>query len=570
MNPLTFVYLHPLHFGKPLPLKTLVPGAGPVVWLEDPRYLLHAGSWLGDAHGIRPWLSRNWGHDSAETGMRREWSSLDFGDRPRVVVCPGAESFRIATGFAADHGIEHLRVQAVPDGDHWRLADAPETPVEAFHFPIELHDLRDPLELAPIVRDFPWPAALFGLSYGSPGTWFHLAGDGTTTAIPARANAMMTDVPVDLYGWFADPGAGPVLHAVLSAVVEPDQLWACEAELARRLRSWAELRPDQRQGPLTVRPKPKQLARQLEEYLHGDELVAGVTLMRTVAADEPVAARLEELARWYNRVDDFRHAVGLVEAALRLEPDNLSLITNRLRLRIAYGDRDRARADLEAARRSRSDFVLDLLAFNLAAEGSAAGEALAMGRTVTTRIAAGDAKKLDRHERMDFHLAFAAICLAAGALDDGIAAVNAAVRIEPDHPGAYFLGALMMCGADQWGDAIDALELAEKHGNDSSWAKFVEILARLGCDQMEEALLAAHVCERRLADELMTDGDYGPTLETRALLTAFLHEEKNFSQAAAALAGVEISPEFRFQVRLLCDLDPDLSKLAWPAGCLDG
>jgi len=569
MKPLTFLYVDPVHFGKPLPTSLLGDEENPLVWLEDPRFLLHASSWLGGAYGIRPWLSRHWGHDPAETGMRREWTQLDVGERPRVVVCPGAASFRIATAFAAARELPHVRAQAVPEGDHWRRVDAPLTPVEAFHFPIEIRDLQDPLELSSLVRDFPWRAGLHGLSYGKPGVWFHVSSDGAALAVPASARAMMTDVPTELYGWYGDPEAGPLLHAVLSVVVEPADLWKCEAELARRLREWAQARPAQKVSPIAVRPKPRQLAKQLEHYLQNLEPVAGLTLMRTVAADDPVAGRLEELARWYNRVDDFEHAVGLVEAALRLEPDNLSLITNRLRLRIAYGDLDRAAADLADARRTHREFSLDLIAFHLASARADLAEALAQGRNVTARIAAGDAKKTDRHERLDFHLNFAGVCLATGALDDGIAAVNAAVKLDKDHPGSYFLGALMMCGLYQWEDALEALKRSESCGNDSSWAKFVEILARIGCDQMEEALEAAHVCGQRIADELVTDPDYGPTLETRMLLAGFLREMDIFAETVSQLAQMEISPECRFQIRLLCDLDPDYRNLAWPGNCLD-
>jgi tetratricopeptide (TPR) repeat protein len=570
MKPLTIVYLHPTHIGKPISLKDLFPGEVPLVWLEDPRFLLHAASWLADVHGIRPWQPRHWGHDPAETGMRREWTQLDFGDRDRVVLCPGATSFRTAAGFAAARELPHRCVHAIPEGEAWRLSEIPGTLDDAFFFPVEIRDLTDPGELAGLVRDFPWPAALHGLAYGRPGTWFHVAADCPATTLPARSAGMMTDVPVELYGWYADPETGPVLHAVLAAIVEPGDLWECEAELASRLRRWAQDRPSQKDSPITARPGPRQLARQLEHYQQNLEPVAGVTLMRTVAADEPVAARLEELARWYNRVDDFEHAVGLVEAALRLEPDNLGLLTNRLRLRIAYNDWDRAAAELAAARATHDDFQLDLLAFRIAAgRGDNAG-ALAQGRALTSQLEKkGAARKLDRHARMDFLLTFAGVCLATAALDDGIDAVRDAVKLEPDHPGTYYLGALLLCGAMRWSDALDALKSAEACGNDASWTKFVEVLARVGCDQLDEAVKAAFVCEQRIADELETDGEYGPTLETRLLLAGYVKDDKLFRKTAKVLGDMEISPEFRFQVRLLCDLDPDYRSLPWPERCLD-
>jgi len=571
MQSLTFVYLHPVHFGRPLPLDLLFPGnAAPLVWIEDPRFLLRAASWLGGAHGIRPWMPLHWGHDPAETGMRREWTQLDVGDHPRIIICPGASSFRTATGFARNRGVSHSCVQAVPgDSGTWCLSEVPETLDEAFHFPLELRNVADPLELAGLVRDFPWPAALHGLSYGKPGIWFHLPGDGPQTAVPARSTGMMLDVPSDLYGWYADDQVGPVLQAVLTVIVDPADLWTCEAELARRLRAWAVPRPEQKDSAITVRPKARQLARQLETYLQNQEPVAGVTLMRTVAADDPVAARLEELARWYNRVDDFRHAVGLVETALHLEPDNLGLIANRLRLRIAYGDWGRARVELAEARQRHDDPVLDLLAFRIA-EGQGDNEAaLALGRTIAPRMSGRKCKEHERHERHEFLLAFAGVCLATNALDDGIAAVEAAVKLDPDHPGAYFLGALLLCGAERWDDAIMAVALAEQHGNDASWTKFVGTLALVGCDRMEEAVQAALICEQRLADELETDGEYPPTLETRLLLSAYVRDMKVFKQTACLLAEQEISAECRFQVRLLCELDPEFREYPWPGRCLD-
>ncbi|MBU1410268.1 hypothetical protein KKC22_02010 [Myxococcota bacterium] len=571
MQSLTFVYLHPLHFGKPLPLDLLFPGtAAPLIWLEDPRFLLHAASWLKGAYGIRPWLPRHWGHDPAETGMRHEWTLLDFGDHPRIILCPGASSFRTATGFARNRGVSHSCVQAIPeDSGTWRLSDVPESLDEAFHFPLELRNLADPLELAGLLRDFPWPASLHGLSYGKPGTWFHLSADGASTAIPARSAGMMVDVPTELYGWYADDQLGPVLQAVLSVIVDPADLWTCEAELARRLRIWAVDRPAQKDSAIAVRPKARQLARQLETYLQNLEPVAGVTLMRTVTADDPVAARIEDLARWYNRVDDFEHAVGLVEVALRLEPDNLGLIANRLRLRIAYGDWDRAQADLADARRSHEDPVLDLLAFRIAEGRGDNMTALALGRTIAAGLPGGKGKKHERQERQEFLLAFAGVCLATNALDDGIAAVEAAVKLDSDHPGAYFLGALLLCGAERWEDALMAVELAEQHGNDASWTKFVGTMALVGCDRLEEAAQAALVCEQRLADELETDGDYTPTIETRMLLAAFVKDKKVFKQTADLLADQEISAECRFQVRVLGELDPESRELAWPRRCLD-
>jgi len=583
MKNLTFVYLNPLHFGRPLPLATLFPGEAPVVWLEDPRFFLYSASWLDGAWGLRPWRSMHWGHDLAETAMRREWLRLDVGDRPRLVVCPGEASWRRALAFAARHGLPHEMVEAVPGEGGWHLEPAAssgdtkaEKPVDALFFPLELRGAVDPEGLAELVHDLSWPAArswpaaLCGLVRGRPGTWFHAHRDGTLFRGPARASCMMADVPEELYGWWADDATGPVLQAVMTVVADPAELWTIEAAIAARLAEWARERPALAAAFPASIPRPKALARRQEEHLHAGETVAGLTLARTAAALDPTAARLEELARWYNRVDDYGHAVGLVEAALALSPEDRSLLANRVRLQVAYGDWDRAAVDLESARRVGDDPGLDLLGFQVAEGRGDLPGALAEGRVLAARFTGREGKKHDRHSRTDFFLAFAGVCLASGEYAEGLDAVYAAVALEPDHPGTYFLAALMLCGALQWEDALGELEKASRCGNDASWVSFVEVLANVGAGRTEEALVAARECRRRIIDELEHDGDYGPTLETRLLLAAFSEDEDDFRETTRLLADHEFSPEGRFQVRLLRELVPDFERLPWPESSLHG
>ncbi len=571
MKNLTFVYLNPLHFGRPLPLGTLFPGEAPVVWLEDPRFFLHAVSWLDGAWGLRPWRAQHWGHELAETAMRREWLQLEVGERPRLVLCPGGASWRRALAFAERHGVPHEAVAAIPGEDGaWRLEKEPRDVVDALHFPFELRGEVDPAGLPDLLRDLPWPAALCGLVRGRPGTWFHAGRDGAVFTGPARAGGMMSDVPEELYGWWADDSVGPVLQAMVTVVAAPDTLWTVEAALAERLGSWARERPALAKAFPGSPLKPKALAGRIDEHLFGGEIVAGLTLARTAAAQEPTAARLEELARWYNRVDDYGHAVGIVEAALTLEPGNRSLLANRVRLRIAYGDWDRAIDDLAAARRAGDDTDLDLLGFQVAeGRGDLAG-ALAQGRALAARFTGREGKKHDRHARTDFFLAFAGICLAAGEHAEGLDAVYAAIALEPEHPGTYFLSALHLCGALQWKDALGELKKAARHGNDASWVSFLEVLAEVGQGRTKRALAAAGECRRRIIDELEHDGDYGPTLETRLLLAAFSEDDDDFRKTARLLADHEFSPEGRFQIRLLRQLVPAFDRLPWPESSLHG
>ncbi len=565
MKNLILVYLNPLDFGRPLSLKALFPGEAPVVWMEDPRFLLHAASWLEGAWAIRPWRARHWGDDPAETAMRREWLRLDVGDHPRLILATGPDSLARATAFLGRHQVPHDRHQVLFDAGGWRLVALPESTTEALAFPLELRGLADPGDLPGILRKLPWPAALCGLHQGDRRTWLHATRDDAPVLVPARSAGMMTDVPEELWGWYADASTGPVLQAVVTISADPEDLWACETALAAGLGDWARGRKDLTGPSLGSLPKPKALARLFEELHHGQEIVAGLTLARTAAALEPTASRIEELARWYNRVDDYGHATGLVGVALGLEPGNRSLLANRVRLRIAYQDWDLAAADLEEARRAGDDLSLDLLGFRLAeGRGDNAG-ALPAGRALTARLKGREGQKHDRHERVEFHLAFAGVCLAAGEYAEGLDAVYAATALEREHPGAYYLAALMLAGALQWDDALGELAKATRHGNDASWVSFVELLACVGEGRIDQAVAAGVECERRIAGELEHLGeDFVPTLETRLLLAAFHQDRDLFEATARALDGLEPSVELRFQARLLIEIMPELERFPWP------
>jgi tetratricopeptide (TPR) repeat protein len=571
MKNLYLVYLNPLDFGKPLSLKALFPGEAPVVWMEDPRFLLHAASWLEGAWAIRPWRSRHWGDDPAETAMRREWIRLDLGDHPRLILATGPDSLARATAFLERHQVPHARHQAIPGTDGWSLGPLPEAPAGALAFPLELRGLSDPGALAAILRQLPWPAALCGLHQGDHRTWLHASRDGDPVLVPARAAGMMSDVPEELYGWYTDASTGPVLQALVSVQADPGDLWACEKALADGVRDWARGRRDLTGPSLDSLPKPKALQRLFEELLHGGEVVAGLTLARTAATLEPTASRIEELARWYNRVDDYGHATDLVEVALGLEPDNRSLLANRVRLRIAYGDWERAAADLEEARRAGDDLALDLLGFRLAeGRGDTAG-ALPAGRALTERLKGKEGRRHDRRERVEFHLAFAGICLSAGEYAEGLDAVYSAVSLEREHPGAYYLAALMLAGALQWNDALGELKKAAHFGNDASWVSFVELLACVSEGRIDQAVAAGVECERRIDHELEHLGeDFPPTLETRLLLAAFHQERDLFEKTARALDGCEPSGELRFLARLLLETTPGLERYPWPEHVLHG
>ncbi|MBU1241120.1 tetratricopeptide repeat protein, partial [Myxococcota bacterium] len=274
-----------------------------------------------------------------------------------------------------------------------------------------------------------------------------------------------------------------------------------------------------------------------------EDLYIALTHSRFSTALEETPQRLEEMARCCNNLDNYHHAVRLLEKALSLDAENMSVLLNMLRLHLVYGEAERGVQKLDRAfAMAPQDWETILLASHLYFETNRYDD---LRELYNNHRAACDTSE-------DFLLTLASAHLDHGNALEALPILKSLLEKDPENFGILYLMGYADLIDGNMKKAVERLEEAMERGNDISWVYLALGLAYEYLGQKSKAHELFQEAAQVAALEFEDDPSYQPFIES-AILTAIASGQMERAQNLLEVNGrnMVFSHEFNNFVKLL-------------------